>query len=421
MPDRHDDVETTLGLGRKRRRGWIGVIAIATLAAAVGGYLYFAGDAGGQVRYVTEPVARQDIEVTVSATGSVEPTDLVEISTELSGTVKEVLVDFNDEVEVGTLLATLDTSKLEAQLAVQEASLAAAKARVTMAEATLDEAAQTYRRGRELQERGVQSDQLFLSQKAAFERAEADLVSAKANVELAQANLDMVRVDLTKSCICSPINGVVLDRDIDEGQIVAASLSAPTLFTLAEDLTRMELQVDIDEADIGRVALGQDARFTVEAHDEREFPATIAQVRYAPETVDGVVTYKAILTLDNADLALRPGMTATADIVVARVEDALAVPNAALRYSPPSSVVAPVNTGADDEEERGGGLFGMLMPDGPDRGAQRPTGDAVWVLRDGAPESVTVETGETDGTYTAILGGDLEEGDRVITDHFDAD
>ncbi len=419
MPEPKDDVAATLGLGKKKRRGW-GYLLVAGLIVLAGAAFYFfrSGDTAGQVSYVTEPVVRSDIEVTVSATGTVEPTDLVEVSTELSGTVKEVHVDFNDEVDVGSLLATLDTTKLEAQMAVQEASLEAARARLAVAQATLNEARQTYERGRELQERGVESEQIFLSQAAAYERAQADLAAAQANVSLAEANLNVVRVDLNKACICSPIKGIVLDRDVDEGQIVAASLSAPTLFTLAEDLTRMELQVYVDEADIGRVRVGQSARFTVDAYDQRSFPAEIAALRYAPETVEGVVSYKAILTVDNADLALRPGMTATADIIVAEVANALVVPNAALRFSLPEETVAP-----KDDNKGASGLLGMIMPNHMPGGsrAMDSTGEkSVWVLRDEVPVKVVIQTGETDGTRTEVLAGELVEGDRVITDEFNA-
>lgn len=194
---------------------------------------------------------------------------MFEISSELSGTVEEVLVDFNDEVEVGTVLARLDTTKLEAERAVKQASLENAIAGVAMARASLEEARDNYQRGLELKARGVESESAFSAQEAAYVRAQAELQAALASQKVAEANLAYVEVDLDKSCICSPVNGVVLDRDVETGQIVAASLSAPTLFTVAEDLTRMELQVYVDEADIGMVRVGQPATFTVDAYDDR--------------------------------------------------------------------------------------------------------------------------------------------------------
>lgn len=415
MTAEQEEIAKTLGIGRRRHASWRWIAVAGGAILLVAAVLFYRGATSGeQVRYVTEEARRGDLEVTVSATGSVEPTDLFDISSELSGTIAAVHVDFNDTVEKGMVLATLDTSKLEAQRAVQEASLAAAEARVAIAEVSLDEARKTFERGLELSRRGVAAEQTFIAQEAGYERAKAELQAAIANRDLAKANLEVVKVDLTKSCICSPVNGVVLDRAVDVGQIVAASLSAPVLFTVAEDIARMELQIDIDEADIGRVEVGQEARFTVDAYDERVFPAQITELYFAPETVDGVVTYKGILTLDNSDMALRPGMTATADVVVTSVADALLVPNAALRYTPP------VET-EEDNGQGGSGLVGLMMSRRPDRGRSGGAAEArksVWVLRGGQAEEVAVETGETDGLVTIIRSGDLKEGDRVITDRF---
>lgn len=418
MDSDSDGIAEKIGLGKKRSTSWFWIGA-AVLLLGAGGAFYFAQStrSGGTRTFVTEPVMRTDIKVTVSAVGSIEPTDKFEISSELSGTVSDVFVDFNDTVEVGTMLARLDTTKLEAERAVKQASLENAIAGVAMARASLNEARETYQRGLELKARGVASETTFIAQEAAYTRAQADLQSALASQRVAEANLAYIDVDLAKSCICSPVDGIVLDRDVDPGQIVAASLSAPTLFTLAEDLTRMELQVYVDEADIGMVSVGQSATFTVDAYDERTFPAEILQVRYASETVDGVVSYKAILSVENEDLMLRPGMTASADIVVASVKDALVVPNAALRYAP--------STSEDDAGTGGGsGLVGMVMPRRPDTG-ERVSGtdgatSTVYVLRDGEAVQVPVTAGESDGSVTEILSGALAEGDPVITDEVDA-
>lgn len=412
MAEDGDEVARTLGLGERRRgRVWIGG-AVALVLAGAGIWAWTAVNGTQQaVSYTTAEVARGDLTVTVTATGTVEPTNLVEISSELSGTLESVRVDFNDPVEVGTVLAQLDTEKLEAQVAVSKASLDAAIARVAMARATLEDTREQYNSARELGERGFTARQSLVTQEAAFNRAQAELQAAQADQALAEANLDLHQTELEKACICSPIEGVVLDRAVDPGQIVAATLSAPVLFTVAEDLTQMELQVDIDEADIGRVRVGNTAEFTVDAYDERRFPAEITEVRFAPETVEGVVTYKAILSIDNADMLLRPGMTATADIVVAEVDDALVVPNAALRYAPPR------NPDPAAEEERSG-LLGMLIPADPE---DRATGDdrSLWVLREGVAEEVPVRTGDSDGRVTEILEGPLAVGDQVITDRDD--
>ncbi len=412
MNDTNRDVAEVLGVGRKNRRGlrWAGY---AIAAAVIGGgvvYWIQSADAVRAVQYATAPAEVSSFVVTVTATGSVEPTNLVEISSELSGTIKNVNVDYNDQVEVGTILAELDTTKLNAQLDVSRAALDAAIARVAMARATLDEAKERYEASLDLQQRGVDSRQALIAQKAAYDRARASLQSAEADQKLAEANLDLQKTELDKACICAPIRGVVLDRAADTGQIVASALSAPILFTLAEDLTQMELRVDVDEADIGQVAVGDKATFTVDAYDDQLFPAEISEIRFAPEIIEGVVTYKAVLTIDNSEMLLRPGMTATADITVDEKTDVLTVPNAALRYAPPVE-----QTG--DEDERSG-LLGMLIPSDSDM-RQRGDDRAIWVLRDDQAVQTEVRPGATNGQITEILEGDLSEGDLVIVDRID--
>lgn len=415
MPNENDELAKTLGLGAKRKWPWrwLAVVALVAVGLAVW-VLVPIGTSADRSVYVTVAVGRGDIQVSVTATGTIEPTDLVEVSSELSGTITQVYVDFNDSVAVGTVLAELDTSRLEAQLALQNAALASSEAQIAIAEATLTETRDEYERGILLQQRNIESDQEFAAQEAAYARAQAELLSAMADRDLAQANVDLVEIDLSTSCICSPVDGVVLDRDADEGQIVAASLEAPILFTIAENLERMELQIDIDEADIGRVEVGQPVVFTVEAYDDREFPAEISELRFASETVDGIVTYKGILSLDNSEMALLPGMTATADIIVASQTDVLVVPNAALRYTPPQEV--------EQSESTGSGLVGMVLPSRPsETETVQITDDSVWVLRDGIAVEVPVQTGETDGYFTEILSGDLTEGDLVVEDRIDAE
>jgi len=413
MGQEKSDVSETLGLdaGRGFKSIWIWLGAIA-LAAFAGIWLWSSrGDADESQKYVTAQAAKNSFAVIVTSTGSVEPTNLVEISSELSGTLATVDVDYNASVKVGTVLATLDTTKLEALVAVQKASLDAAIAQVAMAQATLDDAKEKHDTALDLDRRGITSHQAFITQKAQYVRAQAELQAALANRALAEANLDLQQSELDKACICSPINGIVLHRAVDVGQIVAASLSAPILFTVAEDLSKMELRVDVDEADIGQVAVGNTATFTVDAYDDITFPAEIAEIRFSSETIDGVVTYKAILTIDNSELLLRPGMTATADIIVKEIKNALTVPNAALRYAPP---LPP----ATDEEEDRSGLLGMLIPQAPDT---RVVSDAktVWLLKDGQAEEIQITTGSSNGTWTEVLGGDLDIGSVVITDQID--
>ncbi|MBD3785960.1 MAG: efflux RND transporter periplasmic adaptor subunit [Sphingomonadales bacterium] len=370
---------------------------------------------GPATRYQTEAVRRGDLTVTVTATGTVQPTTEVEVSSAQSGTLKTVEVDYNDEVEVGQVLARLDDTKFRAQVANAEAALAGAKADVAQAEATAHEASEIYESKKELDRRGVITQTDFVTFTANNERAKAALEAAQASLTLAQANLELANADLEDTVIRSPIKGVVLDRAYSAGQIVAASLSAPTLFTLAEDLTRMELLVDIDEADIGQVAVGNRATFTVDAYSGESFPAVISQVRYAPEETDDVVTYKAVLQVDNGRKLLRPGMTATATITVATETDVLQVPNAALRYAPPQI--------AEGSGSGTGGLIGMIMPKPPGQvgvSVGSATAKSVWVLRDGQSVEVAVTVGASDGKYTIISSADLEEGAQVITDQSEA-
>lgn len=410
-----EDIARTLSRAGRKRRWPVWLVLVAVLAAAgAGGWYWMAGrQAGTAVRYVTEPVARGTLTVTVTATGTVEPTTTVEVSSEISGRLDTVEVDYNDQVTVGQVLARLDDTRLKAQLINAQASVDAARAQLANAEATLTEAKFTFDAQSQLDQRGVGTHRDLVMARAAHERAQASVELGRANLTQAEASLAMLRTDLDKAVIRSPIEGVVLNRQAEVGQIVAATLQAPTLFTLAGDLTRMQVQVNIDEADIGRVRVGNAGRFTVDAYSGRAFDAELVQLRFAPETTDGVVTYKGVLAVGNADLLLRPGMTATATITVAEETEALLVPNAALRYAPPAQTTAGPAGG-------GRGLVGMIMPRMPraQRNAVAGPGAArsVWVLRAGAPVEVTVRAGDSDGRRTVILEGDLAEGDQVITE-----
>lgn len=368
--------------------------------------------AGSQVRYVTAEVTRGDLTVIVTATGTVQPTNTVDVSSELSGVIRRVLVDFNAVVKAGDELAELDTDKLKAQVDHARATLTAARAKVAEAEATVAEQKLVYERKQRLLPKQAISQQDLDAAKAAYDRAIAGLSSARAQVAVAEADLRVNETNLAKACICSPVNGIVLMRAVDPGQTVATSFQAPVLFTIAEDLKEMELQVDIDEADVGSVREGQEAQFTVDAYPERRFPARIEQLRFGSEEVEGVVTYKAILRVDNSDLLLRPGMTATAEIVVQQVGGALLVPNAALRFSPPEE---------GDAAEPKESFLTRLLPRRPSfrKPSQREGAGAsrvVWVLHDEAPQAVPVKIGATDGARTVILEGDIAQGQPVIVD-----
>jgi HlyD family secretion protein len=281
---------------------------------------------------------------------------------------------------------------------------------VNEAEATVVETQRILERRQTLVAREITPVHELDLARAAHDRAVASLESARAEVEVAEADLRLKETDLAKACICSPINGVVLQRNVDPGQTVASTFQAPVLFSIAEDLTQMEVQVDVDEADVGKVEEGQVATFSVDAYPDRRFPATIRELRFASETVQGVITYKAVLTVDNSELLLRPGVTATAEIIVEEVQDALLVPNAALRFSPPA-----------DSADGNGGFLDRLLPGPPHfraPSAPEQTGPArqVWVMRDGAPVAVAIVTGATDGNRTEVREGDIQEAEAVIID-----
>jgi HlyD family secretion protein len=388
--------------------------ALGAAALAVLGLLAAAlGRNGEPAAYLTEPARRGDLVVAVTATGTLQPTNQVDVGSELSGTIRTVEVDFNDRVAKNEVLAKLDTARLEAQVLQSTAALEASRARVAEAAATEAEAkSQLARlaRVRELSGGKVPSQSEYAAAEAMAARSVATTLSARAAVAQAEATLETQKTDLGKAVIRSPIDGIVLVRTVEPGQTVAASLQAPVLFTLAEDLTRMELLASVDEADVGQVREGQAARFSVDAWPERRFDARVEQLRFGAQTLEGVVTYQAVLRVDNPELLLRPGMTATAEIVVARLEDALLAPNAALRYTPP-----------DGNGQARGGLLRALLPGRrPWREPQTSAGQArgreqrVWQLRDGRAEELTIETGASDGSWTEIRSGDLEPGAELI-------
>ena len=416
---RDDNIAQTLGLDQAvdRRRAYIkrGGIAVAIVVLIVTVLQIFGTGNSQAVRYETAEVTQGDLTVVVTATGTLQPVNQVEVGSEVSGTIKDVLVDFNDRVKEGQVLASIDTSQLEAKVNQAQAALELARAGVGQAEATRVETSRILARSVELAKTGMCSEQDCDAAQASYDRAVADLAGAKAEVVQAQASLDAELTTLAKATIHSPINGIVLDRDVEPGQTVAASFQTPVLFTLAENLTQMELHVDVDEADVGQIAAGQSAEFTVDAYANKTFPAKIIEVHFASQTVDGVVTYETVLSVDNTDLLLRPGMTATADITVKQVEDALLLPNAALRFTPPLQ--------KENAESDGGSLISMLMPRRPQASPTRKdttqgnsSQQQVYVLRDEQVVAIAVVTGSTDGIMTEVTGGELQPGMSLIVD-----
>lgn len=409
-----DKMVSVLGLGENERihpatsrKWWVmgGAGLVIVLA-----FIYFSPLGGPPpTTYRMAEVETNEIVSTVIATGKLQPFNSVDVGTEISGQIEQIFVDFNDRVTEGQLLATLDTDSLGAQLLQSRASLLAAKAQIQNAKATVAETADKLERSRELAKTGYASKQTVDSAEASFARAEASLTNAEAQVAVSEASLSSAETAFSKSEIKSPINGVVLLRSVEPGQVVAANFNTPVLFTLAEDLTKMQLEIDVDEADIGQVRESQQANFFVDAFRNRQYPATITQVRFAPKTVDSVVTYQAVLTVDNKDLSLRPGMTATATIVTAERKDALSVPNAALRFNP--SV-------AGNRQKSRGPPWARLKdePRRPPVDKSKKADDhQVWIVQDGELQEVAVTIGISDGLRTEILSGNIRTGNLVVT------
>lgn len=401
--------------GWKRWRIIVPALVVFLIVLAV--LFYSISDKSGVVRYETQEVRQGNLTVVVTATGTLEPTNSVEVGSELSGTIRTVEADYNDRVKVGQVLARLDTAKLEATITQYRAALEAAKAKVLQADATVAETKaklSQYKRVWELSKGKVPSQTEMDAAEAAFARAKADAANYRAAVSQAQATLSVNETDLSKSIIRSPVNGIVLTRKVEPGQTVAASMTTPVLFTLAEDLTKMELNVDVDEADVGKIREGQESTFTVDAYPDRIFKAHVVQARYGSTTTEGVVTYETILKVDNTDLSLRPGMTATASITVNKVENAVLLPNTALRFTPP----------VQEEKQSSGGLVGMLLPRPPRSGSTAREDTAankkqqrVWTLKEDKLLAIPVTVGATDGVMTAMLTGDLTPGTAVVTDY----
>ena len=414
------DIEALLQTAPQRtwwRRPVVWGSAAAVLLALAGAYAWQANrQAKAAPSYVSEAVQRGNLTLSVSANGTLQPTRSVNIGSELSGTVRNVLVDVNDRVRKGQLLVELDTAKLNDQLTKSRAALSAAQAKVAQTVVTVKESQVSLARLEEVSRLSggkVPSKTELDSARATLERAQADEASARASVIEAQAGVSSDATNLSKASIRSSIDGVVLTRTVEPGNAVAASLQAVTLLSVAEDLSKLRLQVNVDEADVGSVKVGQKASFTVSAYPSRKFPATITRVAYGSTTTENVVTYITYLEVDNSDLTLRPGMTATATITATERKDVLLVPNTALRYSPSSSAG---KAGASSS------VVGSLMPRMPGGTARKSAGTAaggnkqVWVLRDGVATAVPVQTGISDGRMTEVTAGELTADMRVITD-----
>jgi HlyD family secretion protein len=386
-------------LPKLKKKPW--AVIAGLLVALAAGYFFISKSRSKPPtsRYQTAAVERGALISHVTATGTLSALVTVQVGSQVSGRIQNLYADFNSEVKKGQLIAALDPQLYQAALEQAKANNLAAQANVSKAKTQLVEAQRQFERTRTLFDQNLVSRAERDTAEANADAAKAAVEAAMAEVRQSKAGLNQAEVNLAFTKILSPINGIVISRTVDVGQTVAASLQAPTLFTIAEDLRRMQVHTSIAEADVGRLEVGMEGVFRVDAYPQLEFNGRVSQIRNAPTTVQNVVTYDAVIDVENPELKLKPGMTANVNIRVAEREDVLKVPNAALRYRPP----------AGEGQQRGGRAK-----------AGAPGEKPLWLLRDGQPVQVMVTPGVTDGSFTEVSSPDLREGDRAITEATDA-
>lgn len=385
-------------------------LALAGLGLALASFWPW-GDGAGESPYTTVPVRRGALSQVVSATGTLQAVITVQVGSQVSGTIDKLYADFNSRVKAGQIIAQLNQDRFRAAVDQARANLLAAKANLAKAKVTVEDARRTLERHRELRKRELIAQSELDAAATAYEAAVAQLEVNQAQVAQAEAALNQSRVDLENTVIRSPVDGIVISRNVDVGQTVAASLQAPTLFTIAHDLAQMEVHTNVDEADVGNVWPGQEVTFTVDAFPARRFRGRVFQVRNAPTVVQNVVTYDAVVRIDNRDLLLRPGMTANVEFLVSRKEDVLMIPNMAIRFKPPGQKAS--GEELVQRERQRAGARGRRAAKG---GAQARDGRWVniYVLRGGEAQPVAVRLGITDGSHTEVMEGGIRENDPVI-------
>jgi HlyD family secretion protein len=363
----------------------IGIIIVIALAAAA---FFLIRNKGNDIKFGTEKVVKGDIVMTVTATGTVNAVTTVLVGTQVSGTIKTLYADFNSPVKKGQIIAQIDPAAFQAQVEQAKANLLAAKANHEKAEATLIDAKRTKERNEELFSKNLIARSDKDTAETNYETAKASVNAAKSQIAQTGAALEFSETNLRYTKILSPVDGVVISRNVDVGQTVAASFQTPTLFTIAQDLTKMQIDTNVDEADIGKITVRQEVEFTVDAYPDHVFKGKVWQVRNAPITVQNVVTYDVVIQVDNPELKLKPGMTANVSIIISTKKDVLKIPNAALRFKPSEK-------GLVTSEKRGPG---------------------VWILALDKPKRISVSLGISDGNYTELVSGEIKEGQELIVE-----
>jgi HlyD family secretion protein len=428
----------------KLKKKTVLIAVVIVVAAAALGLTLLGGKKGEKTTYRKEAVSKGDIEAVVTTTGTVNPIEIVDVGSQVSGKVEKLYVDFNSQVTSGQVVAELDQEPLRMKVSQNEANYKNALASLERSKLSLETSLKKYERAKSLFEKNLISYEELETAEANYLQAKSDVVSREAQLAQAKSSLDLSKVDLAYAVIRSPVDGIIIKRNVSVGQTVQASFQAPVLFQVATDLTKMKVECSVDEADIGKVKEGQNVRFTVEAFPEDTFKGVVQQVRYSPETVQNVVTYTTVVNVDNPEKKLRPGMTATVYIIVGEAKNVLRVPNAALRFTPnlsqeeidkllaemrdqmlarrqqeggaqqPQAKAAPEGAAAG----RAPGQFAQALGQGGQRSGQtgqRRQPSRVWLQdKDGKLRMAFIRPGVTDGTYTEVLGGTLKEGDEVI-------
>jgi HlyD family secretion protein len=415
----------------------IGVVVLIVIAGIVFGFTLFSRNGKEDLKYTKEVIDRGDITALVDTTGTLNPVTIVDVGSQVSGKIIKINVDFNSQVKQRQIIAEIDQSPFLSKVQQNEANYLSSQASLEKSKVTLDNSEKQYERAKSLFNKELISYEEFENTETQYFSAKADLQSNEARLEQAKAQLDASKVDLEYTIIKSPIDGVVISRNVNEGQTVAASFQAPVLFQIANDLTKMQVECSVDEADIGKVKEGQKVRFTVDAFPNDNFNGVVRQVRYSPEVIQNVVTYTTIVDVDNPEMKLRPGMTATVSIVVGEAQNALRVLNTALRFQPPADVLQALFQEMRQQRQAAGESStsaagqsqgnrpqqkpqtnfqsGSQMDSSGMRGRMRDA-SRVWVEDEhGKLHMVFIRTGVTDNVYTEITGGDIKEGQEVIT------
>ncbi|MBI5039190.1 MAG: efflux RND transporter periplasmic adaptor subunit [Nitrospirae bacterium] len=343
---------------------------------------------GNEVQFRTARVSSGEIKETVNATGTVNAVTTVLVGTQVSGTIKQINVDFNSPVKKGQVIAQIDPALFDAQVEQSGANLLSARANKEKAVAALTDSKRTVDRNRELFSRNLISKSELDTAETNYETAKAQLTVTDAQIAQAEAALKLTGTNLTYTSILSPVDGIIVSRNVDVGQTVAASFQTPTLFTIARDLTKMQIDTNVDEADIGKIIVGQNVEFTVDAYPDTTFRGEVWQIRNAPITVQNVVTYDVVIKVDNSGLKLKPGMTANVSVITAVKTGILKIPNAALRFKP-------ADIERDNSKERGPG---------------------VWIIEKDKPRRIRVKIGISDGSYTELIEGEVKENVELIVE-----